>query len=220
MALVTTGEGRFFSNGLDLRAIELHPGCADEVSKLFTSLIRRIVTYPLVTVAAVNGHAFGGGCMFALAHDIRVMRRDRGWLCVPAVALGLRLPADVLRMARLKLTPLAASALLVGGRRIGGVEAYARYALVECACEEVDLLGHAVRWACTMLPSSPGPSSGSSCSASSRLALVDCKQQLYWPCEQQRSEDNESALPGARHSVQRFSADIRERMERMTAARL
>lgn len=42
-------------------------------------------------MAAVNGHGFAGGCMFAFACDYRVMREDRGFLCLPEVDLGFDL---------------------------------------------------------------------------------------------------------------------------------
>jgi hypothetical protein len=34
----------------------------------------RMLTFPMITVAALNGHVFAAGAMFALAHDYRVMR--------------------------------------------------------------------------------------------------------------------------------------------------
>ena len=40
-------------------------------------------------MAAVNGHAFGAGAVLAIAHDILVMRADRGYWCMPEADLGL-----------------------------------------------------------------------------------------------------------------------------------
>ena len=42
------------------------------------------------TVAAVQGHVFAAGAMFALSHDVRVMRADRGFFCLPEV--DIRIP--------------------------------------------------------------------------------------------------------------------------------
>ena len=62
-------------------------GFVDEVHRIFG----RILAFPGITVAAINGHAFAAGAMFATAHDFRVMRDDRGYWCLPEVDLGLPL---------------------------------------------------------------------------------------------------------------------------------
>lgn len=64
-ALITTGEGKFFSNGLDLEHAITTPGFFDDY---YLKLLVRILTFPIPTVAAINGHAFAGGFMLALAH--------------------------------------------------------------------------------------------------------------------------------------------------------
>ena len=91
LALVTTGMGKFYSNGLDLDWM-LGEGSGDttlldDVHRLLV----RILDFPAITVAAVNGHAFAAGAMLATAHDIVVMREDRGYWCLPEVDLGLPL---------------------------------------------------------------------------------------------------------------------------------
>src|SRR3954453_9091080 len=73
-ALVTTGTGKFYSNGLDLDWVLRHPherdGYLDRVHGLFV----RLLTLPMPTVAALNGHAFAAGAMLSLPQDYRVMR--------------------------------------------------------------------------------------------------------------------------------------------------
>ena len=96
-ALVTaSSDSKFFSNGLDLDWITSkgeHEGgdrkvFGDEAMKLFS----RLITFPIPTIAAVNGHAFGAGFMWALCHDQRVMRRDRGMMCANEVEIGMAIP--------------------------------------------------------------------------------------------------------------------------------
>lgn len=43
------------------------------------------MTFPLVTVAAVNGHAFAGGMILALACDFRIMNADKGMMSMNEV---------------------------------------------------------------------------------------------------------------------------------------
>ncbi len=92
VALVTVGTGKFFSNGLDLDWMGSDegrgdPGFIDDVHRM----LQRVLHLDLITVAAINGHAFAGGAMLAVAHDYRVMREDRGFWCIPEVDLGLPL---------------------------------------------------------------------------------------------------------------------------------
>ena len=78
-AMVMTAEGKFFSNGLDLEHALGNPSF---VPTEFEPLLRRVLSFPIPTVAAINGHAFAGGFMLALAHDYRIMRKGRGFLCL------------------------------------------------------------------------------------------------------------------------------------------
>ena len=45
----------------------------------------RLLTFPLVTVAAITGHAFAGGMVLALCCDFRVMTSGKGLLCMNEV---------------------------------------------------------------------------------------------------------------------------------------
>jgi len=85
-ALVTTGEGKFFSNGLDLDYVLA--GHADFLPVHFEPLLKRFLTFPIPTVAALNGHAFAGGCLLAMAHDYRVMQTGKGFLCMNGACIN------------------------------------------------------------------------------------------------------------------------------------
>src|SRR5688572_25908926 len=84
VALVTRGEGKFYSNGIDLNWMI---AAGADGARLFVTrleaLLGRIIALPVPTIAALNGHAFAGGGLLALAHDFRVMRTDRGYFCLP-----------------------------------------------------------------------------------------------------------------------------------------
>lgn len=111
-ALVTTSASeKFFSNGLDLewrRSSGEHPGGNRDVfGDEFMKLMARIITFPIPTICALNGHAFGAGFMLALSHDIRIMREDRGYACANEIELGLVIPEPELALFRHKM-PISA----------------------------------------------------------------------------------------------------------------
>lgn len=76
-ALVTTGAGRFYCNGIQTDVwpstlFWLQNPTPEEVLKVsleLYGLLARLLVFPIPTFAAVNGHAFGGGAMLVLAHD-------------------------------------------------------------------------------------------------------------------------------------------------------
>ena len=89
-ALVTVANGKFYSNGLDLQWLSANGEKAQWYVDRVHGLFARVLTLPVPTIAAINGHAFGAGAMLALAHDFRVMRTDRGFFCLPEV--DIRIP--------------------------------------------------------------------------------------------------------------------------------
>jgi enoyl-CoA hydratase/carnithine racemase len=107
-SLVTTSSSaKFFSNGLDLEwrmsEGEHRGGDRDAFGAEFMTLMGRIITLPVPTIAAINGHAFGAGFMCALCHDIRFMREDRGFACANEVEIGMVIPNPELALFRHKL---------------------------------------------------------------------------------------------------------------------
>jgi enoyl-CoA hydratase/carnithine racemase len=66
-------------------------------------LMGRFITLPIPTVCAINGHSFGAGFMFALSHDVRIMREDRGFLCANEMQLGLPIPRPELALFKHKI---------------------------------------------------------------------------------------------------------------------
>jgi enoyl-CoA hydratase/carnithine racemase len=95
LAIVLTGDSKFFSNGLDLGRFEAF---SDEYHATLTELRRtigRILIFPAYSVAAINGHAFAGGALISLAFDYRVMRADRGYWCMNEVGIGLAVDAEL-----------------------------------------------------------------------------------------------------------------------------
>ena len=144
-ALVTTGgTEKFYSNGLDLAWIG-GEGQAEGAGfvRAVIRLLGRLATFPLPTVAAVNGHAFAAGAMLGLAHDFRVMRADRGFFCLPEVDINIPLEPGMTAVIESKLPQVVMRDLLLTGARVGGEEAAAR-GIVDEAVPAEDVVPRAV----------------------------------------------------------------------------
>ena len=89
--LVLRGAGdRFFSAGADIKML----ASATPRFKYYFCLhanetLNRLEQTPKLVIAALNGHAVGGGLEIALAADLRIARKDGGKIGLPEVTLGV-----------------------------------------------------------------------------------------------------------------------------------
>ncbi|GAB3854903.1 enoyl-CoA hydratase/isomerase family protein [Nocardioides maradonensis] len=148
-AIVTTAVGKFYSNGLEPERFTA-PG-ADEYFRSYHGLIARLLSSPVPSVAALQGHCFAGGMFWAFAHDQRVMRADRGFVCLPEVHLGMGFTPGMGAIVQARLTPAAAHEMMTTGRRYGGSEAVAA-GIVDVAVAEDEVLATAVERATALAP--------------------------------------------------------------------
>jgi enoyl-CoA hydratase/carnithine racemase len=141
--LVTIAGGKFYSNGLDLDWVSANVDQFTAYTARVEALLARVLTLPVPTVAAVNGHAFGAGAMFAMAHDWRIMRADRGFFCFPEVDIQIPFTPGMAALIQSKVTPRTAVDSMTTGRRHGGAEA-AECGIVDATAGEADLLDRAI----------------------------------------------------------------------------
>jgi Delta3-Delta2-enoyl-CoA isomerase len=143
-ALVTTGSGKFYSNGLDLTYIS---GLTGEQAQAFIAqvhdLLAKLLFFPTITVAAVNGHAFAAGAMLMLAHDFRVMRSDRGYVCLPEVDIHIPFTPPMATVIQSRLPSMTSHEMMVTGKRYASEEARAKQ-IVDFAAEEARVLPEAI----------------------------------------------------------------------------
>lgn len=69
--------------------IDFPPLLCCAASVVYNPVILRLLSFPLLTVAAINGHCFAGGFLLSLACDFRLMREElegrRAWCCMNEV---------------------------------------------------------------------------------------------------------------------------------------
>ncbi|MGY3843793.1 enoyl-CoA hydratase-related protein [Streptomyces hydrogenans] len=124
-ALVTAATGKFYSNGLDLEWLLAHADRHQEYVVSVHRLFARMLSLPLVTVAALQGHTFAAGAMLSLAHDFRVMRGDRGFWCLPEADIDIPFTPGMSALIQSRLTPSTAHRAMVTAHRYGGTDAEA-----------------------------------------------------------------------------------------------
>lgn len=155
-ALIVTGRGKFFSNGLDLEFLSSHT--EKETAAMIESVWRwlaRLLVLDCRTVAAINGHAFGAGIFVALACDFRIMRTQRGYLCWPELGLGMRLAKGFAELSKAKMSPTTLREGVLSGKRYDSTAAL-ESGIVDEACTMDQLEVCANRIAYEGLPATLG----------------------------------------------------------------
>ncbi len=151
---IITGSGKAFAAGADINELlQRDPIAALEAAKLGTELFTRIEESDVVSIAAVNGYALGGGCELAMACDIRIASR-KAKFGQPEINIGIIPGAGgTQRLPRLVGLGMA-KRLVLTGEMIDAEEAL-RIGLVEEVVDEDRLMDRAKEIARKILEKPP-----------------------------------------------------------------
>ncbi len=149
--VVTSGHEKIFSNGIDLDWLVplIQKGRQKEAKAFFyqmMSLFRRILLYPMPTIAAVSGHAFAGGAIMCCAFDFRFMRSGRGFFCFPEVDLGIPFLPGMIAIITRAVNLQTFEEMQYTGRRLTAEECMEK-GFVAGAYSSEDLLSRALGFA-------------------------------------------------------------------------
>ena len=136
-ALVVRATGKYWTNGLDLDWMMADPERAGPLLAGVHALFARVLVMPLPTVAAITGHCYAAGAMLSVAHDIKVMRADRGYWCLPEVDINIPFTRGMAALIQARLSASAAHEAMLTGRRYGGGDAEAAGIVDRAVAEEL-----------------------------------------------------------------------------------
>jgi Delta3-Delta2-enoyl-CoA isomerase len=120
VVVTTSSITKFYSNGLDFENAIKDPTFMP--GSLFP-LWRRLITFPMPTVALINGHAFAGGIMTAMMHDYRIMNPHKGFLCLNELEFGASLQPPMASIFRVKLGMTTVRTMTLESKRYPALEA-------------------------------------------------------------------------------------------------
>jgi len=142
--VVKSSHEKIWSNGIDLdwllpAAEKEGPELRNRFMTEMFGFMKRVLTYPMLTIAAITGHAFAGGGFLSFAHDFRFMRSDRGWLCMPEVDIGMTLGPVFSALSRRAVPTYMFEEMQYTGIRLTAQECVEHH-IVKKACHIDDLM--------------------------------------------------------------------------------
>ncbi len=124
LSVVLTGRAGYFSAGLNVKA--LGPMSLDDKKALVSAMgsaVLKLFLFPRPVVAAVSGHALGGGAMLALACDARIFADGAFRFGLNEVPIGLFVPSYAIELARASISASRLTDLVGHGRVLSPMEA-------------------------------------------------------------------------------------------------
>nr|VFK20209.1 MAG: Enoyl-CoA hydratase/carnithine racemase [Candidatus Kentron sp. LPFa]VFK34654.1 MAG: Enoyl-CoA hydratase/carnithine racemase [Candidatus Kentron sp. LPFa] len=145
-ALMLSGAPGYFSVGLDIAyQMKQDQEAANRVFHEIFTMMYAIGGSRLPVVAAMEGHAVGGGAMIAILCDYRVMAEEECKIGLPEVHVGLPIPPVVYHLVSRLVGPRLAERLCVEGRLVDSVEAE-RIGLVDRIVPAKEVREAALAW--------------------------------------------------------------------------
>jgi enoyl-CoA hydratase/carnithine racemase len=131
-----------------------HQGIRDFMYGL-NRIFKRILLYPMPVIAAINGHAFGGGTILACACDFRFMKSDRGFFCFPEIDISIPFLPGMLAVIEKAIPYYKMEELVFTGKKTGAAELATHHVIVKACDNEESLMRAAIDFAKTFTKKRP-----------------------------------------------------------------
>lgn len=125
--IITSSDEKNFSQGIDVPWMmgSIQSGKHDDVKEFLHTMdacYTLMMQYPMPIIAAINGHAFGNGCVIACACDFRFMRSDRGFFCFPEVDMSIPFIPGLIDVILKAVPGYRFNEMILTGRRLSAEE--------------------------------------------------------------------------------------------------
>jgi len=151
--VVKSSHEKIWSNGIDLNW--LRTSAQQEGAERNTNFnvemnnfMKRILVFPMVTIAAITGHAFAGGAIMSCTFDFRFMRTDRGYFCFPEVDLNIPFTPFFNAIVKKAIPMYKLEELQLTGKRVTAEELEKHHIIVK-ACHMDHLMNEVMAFAKT-----------------------------------------------------------------------
>ena len=102
-------------------------------------IYKRILLYPMPVIAAINGHAFGGGAIMACACDFRFMKSSKGFFCFPEIDVSIPFLPGMICLVKKAFPYYKLEEAVYAGKRYGAKELEEHHVITK-ACETDEAL--------------------------------------------------------------------------------
>ncbi len=143
--IIRSGKEKNFHAGADLKSATTAESRLDMLKRyeFFHAIMTKIASLKVPTLAAINGHALGGGLELALPCDYRIARSfEKTQIGLPEVGIG-RFPCYGGTQRLPRLIGLAAIPLIMESKKLSAQEAFEQGVVDHFVHEEADLLAEA-----------------------------------------------------------------------------
>ncbi len=120
--VITSADPKNWSQGFDVPWVAGSIGknehdAVRDFLRASDGLFKRMLTFPMPMIAAINGHAAANGANFACACDFRFMRGDRGYFFYPEVDIDIPLMPGLMAICKKAIPQYKLEEMFLSGKR-------------------------------------------------------------------------------------------------------
>ncbi len=150
--ILTSASEKNWSLGIDLAWMSQPTNTPEIISGFMTDLaglLKRLVTFPMPIIAALNGHTYGNGSVLACACDFRFMKSDKGFFCFPEVDVLVPFVPSMFPLINKAIPQTFFNRLAMTGQRVGAQELFNNQVVEATFANEEELQAGVVEFAKT-----------------------------------------------------------------------